>query len=415
MKQEIQTYLEKVAALESSLMNLRASYEALRFHEECYQIIGIEPNYSLVWVRDDEMAAALDKPPINYSMPFLFKEEIADTCEANYPNYFAVQTEELLDIFHEITESDGGARWDMFFKHYKAPAIVKPQTLEIVYKPKEVEKAEHWSPIKSAIIAGIVALILSIGSMYALGEGFIPTFIGTFAVMFLISQFFIGKSVNKDADAYDAYMEQLRKYENYIRNKNSSATGYTSSAKASLNTAFQQAVAKATPEYIAFAQKRNQGIADEIRKLESLIKESEETLQKLYDKNILHPKYRNITAVCTILEYFETDRCSSLGGADGAYNLYEAETRQNLIILKLDEVVERLDELKATMYRCCMAVEKVSKQLNGIQRELKQLNATASKQLLLQQEQVKFAALTTAYTAATAANTEAIKYLALVN
>lgn len=414
MKQEIQTYLEKVAALESSLINLRASLEALRFHEECYQIIGIEPNYSLGWVRDDEMAAALDKPPVNYSMPFLYEKEIAETCRENYPNYFAVQTEELLDIFHEITESDGGARWDIFFKYYKAPAITESQTSEVVYKPKEVEKAEHWSPKKSAIIAGATALIGSIGAL-AIDVSFFPVFIGTFAVMFLITQFYMAQSVNKDADAYDAYMAQLRKYENYIRNKESSARSYISSAKTSLDAAFQQAAAKATPEYKAFAQKRNQGIAAEIGKLELLIKEGEETLQKLYDKNILPSKYRNLTAVCAILEYFETDRCSSLGGADGAYNLYEAETRQNLIILKLDEVVERLDELKATMYRCCLAIERVSKQLNGIQRELKQLNATASKQLLLQQEQVKFAALTTAYTAATAANTEAIKYLALVN
>lgn len=417
MKQEIQTYLEKVAALESSLMNLRASCEALKFHEECYQTLGIEPNYSLA-INDAQIAEAINKPSIHYSTKWLPEEEIAETCKKNYPNYFALQTEETKDMwefFNDITEPDYNARDDIFFKHYKAPYVAKPKNLEVVYKPEEVAKVEHFHPMKIVLIAVLASLgfALFANLLYG-GDDYLLLFM-IMCVPLLAILLPLGKVSNQNADKYDAYMEQLRKYENYIRDKESSEARYISLARTAVEAAFHQAMEKATTEYTEFAQNRNQGIASEISKLESLIQEGEETLLKLYDKNILHPKYRNMTAVCTILEYFETGRCSSLTGSDGAYNLYESEIRQNLIILKLDEVIEHLDELKATMYRCCTAIERVSKQLNGIQQELKQLNATASKQLLVQQEQVKFASLTTAYTAATAANTEAIKYLSLVN
>ena len=40
-----------------------------------------------------------------------------------------------------------------------------------------------------------------------------------------------------------------------------------------------------------------------------------------------------MTAMCTMYEYFVTGRCDKLSGADGAYNLYETEVRQNIIIV----------------------------------------------------------------------------------
>ena len=131
-------------------------------------------------------------------------------------------------------------------------------------------------------------------------------------------------------------------------------------------------------------------------------------LNKLYEKDILYPKYRNFVAVCTMLEYFETSRCSSLTGADGAYNLFESETRQNLVILKLDEILENLDELKTAMYKCCTVLEKASKQLDDVLQELQQINAIATQQL-------SFQALTMSYASAAAKNTEAIKYLTLIS
>ncbi|MBQ9944308.1 MAG: hypothetical protein IJO67_08085 [Clostridia bacterium] len=410
MRQEIQTYLEKAASLESNLMNLRISYEALKFHDECYQEIGTNPDYSLSWVSNDSLVGALSEPPLDYYQPSvhsvydLVNECREDELRDSYPNYYAVQQEDLLDVFSDIVYSDGNIRHDIFFKHYKAPNLKKTfDASKVVQKPEEVPQAERFSFGKCLLWAALASLLVSFFLItltempYTSGLIMFPIFLVSFT-----STLF--KGCNKAADAYDAYLVKLKEYNNF----KSSEEEYFSSVKSTLEEAFQQASAKATPEYEAFAQKRIQIISSEIKKLESIINESEEILNKLYEKDILYPKYRNFAAVCTILEYFETSRCSSLTGADGAYNLFESETRQNLVILKLDEILENLDELKTAMYKCCTVLEKASKQLDDVLQELQQINEIATQQL-------SFQALTMSYASAAAKNTEAIKYLTLIS
>lgn len=55
-------------------------------------------------------------------------------------------------------------------------------------------------------------------------------------------------------------------------------------------------------------------------------------LDKIYEKNILYPKYRDFVAVCTIYEYICSGICSELEGSDGAYRLYETESRLDKIV-----------------------------------------------------------------------------------
>lgn len=179
-------------------------------------------------------------------------------------------------------------------------------------------------------------------------------------------------------------------------------------AMSCLEQAFASAAEKATKAYCAFAKQRNKKIMKEEDKVRSLIEDAEQTLQKLYNQDIIHAKYRNLAACCMFLEYLESGRCNALTGANGAYNLYESELRQNLIIYKLDEVVQRLDTLQSTMYRCCQAIETVSRKLDVIHSDLQKLNTKA-------QTQLELSSLTAVYAAATAANTSAIKYLTLIN
>lgn len=211
------------------------------------------------------------------------------------------------------------------------------------------------------------------------------------------------KQKNKQADAYDAYLEQVKEYESAVEQREQAVE----TVKACLQKAYEETVSKASNAYRTFVLRRDETLQAESNKINALICECEQTLRKLYSQDIVHSKYRNLTACCMFLEYLEAGRCEALTGANGAYNLYESELRQNLIIFKLDEVAERLDDLKSTMYRCCQAIESVRKQLNVVHSDMVQLNDTAQKQL-------KLSALTTVYAAATAANTSAIKYLTLI-
>lgn len=98
-----------------------------------------------------------------------------------------------------------------------------------------------------------------------------------------------------------------------------------------------------------------------IRTLDIKIKELTKTLDKIYSYNILYPKYRNdVVAVNTIYEYFLTGMVSSLSskyGNDGAYNLYENHKRMDIIISKLDNIIDQLEQIKANQHMLYEAVQ----------------------------------------------------------
>ena len=76
-----------------------------------------------------------------------------------------------------------------------------------------------------------------------------------------------------------------------------------------------------------------------------LIRKAIKQRKDIVSQNIIHPKYMNYIAITTMYEYFVTGRVSELKGATGAYNLYESELRQNLIIDKLDTIEDKLDTI----------------------------------------------------------------------
>lgn len=74
-------------------------------------------------------------------------------------------------------------------------------------------------------------------------------------------------------------------------------------------------------------------------------------INQLNSLNIIYPKYNTFVALTTIYEYLITGRCDSLTGNTGAYNLYEQELRSNIIIDKLDTIIEKLDSIKNNQYQ----------------------------------------------------------------
>ena len=89
-------------------------------------------------------------------------------------------------------------------------------------------------------------------------------------------------------------------------------------------------------------------------------------LKKLYSKDIVYPKYRNFIAMTQICEYIESGRCYTLEGPDGAYNLFESELRQNIIVNNLREINNQLDELNDTMHSICASLSYTNTLINNI-------------------------------------------------
>ena len=112
----------------------------------------------------------------------------------------------------------------------------------------------------------------------------------------------------------------------------------------------------------------------EIAETEELLTKSLSTRNDLYAYEIIFNKYRNAVALSSLYEYLMSGRCSSLEGANGAYNIYENEIRMNRVITQIDIVVSSLEEIKQNQYM-------IYQELRSISASLEILNTTMGKAL----------------------------------
>ena len=146
----------------------------------------------------------------------------------------------------------------------------------------------------------------------------------------------------------------------------------------------------------------------EVSQLGAPLRETKALLEKLYSADIIFPKYRNMVAMCTMYEYFASGRCTELTGANGAYNLYESELRQNIIINQLENVNANLEQVKQNQYILYQGIAETNQALREISADVKNIvNATYD---------IAVSSRITAYCSQiTAANAQAQTYLALLD
>ena len=132
------------------------------------------------------------------------------------------------------------------------------------------------------------------------------------------------------------------------------------------------------------SQENNKMIQGVNQKIESIRKEisiiennrvkTEQILSKYYGLNIIYAKYQGLIPIASFYEYFKSGRCETLTGHEGAYNIYESELRMNVIISKLDVVINRLDEIRNSQY---MLYDAISSSNNIAGRMLNTVNNLA--------------------------------------
>ena len=110
----------------------------------------------------------------------------------------------------------------------------------------------------------------------------------------------------------------------------------------------------------------------EIKEAEAQLRNAVKIRGQLYSYGIIHNKYRNQVALSTIYEYLDTGRCCELGGAAGAYNLFESECRSNLIISQLTQVIDTLEEIKKNQYMIYAELKQISKKLDQLNEKMDQ-------------------------------------------
>ena len=103
----------------------------------------------------------------------------------------------------------------------------------------------------------------------------------------------------------------------------------------------------------------------------------EQSLKDFYSDNIIFEKYRNLVAITAIDEYLRSGRCFELEGPNGAYNLYEMELRQNIIIGHLAVIIDNLEQIRSNQFSLYEELNKANNTVEQIVYELKDLNNTS--------------------------------------
>lgn len=133
-----------------------------------------------------------------------------------------------------------------------------------------------------------------------------------------------------------------------------------------------------TQNYNADLKVKEEMFAPQIRKLteeyETYIKQNllntTRVLSELYDKNFIHPKYQNFIAISQLYDYINIGRCSELNGPDGAYNLYDLEKNNGLLVSELNISLFKLEKYESTMYTLVDLLRKNDKIISKIFTEI---------------------------------------------
>ena len=114
---------------------------------------------------------------------------------------------------------------------------------------------------------------------------------------------------------------------------------------------------------------------------EKLLKQCVDARVQYQNAGIIYPKYQDLVAYSTFYEYLETGRCTSLSGPDGAYNLYETEIRQNMIISQLSTVIDSLEEIKKNQFMVYSQLKKMNESLDRLNDSMNRAIGALSKSL----------------------------------
>ena len=126
----------------------------------------------------------------------------------------------------------------------------------------------------------------------------------------------------------------------------------------------------------AAAQKKMaQILKSRLKEMKDEVSDMERDLNRAYSCNVIYPTYRNLVAVTSFHDYLQSNRCDRLDGHEGAYNLFNVESRLDKIITRLDLIGSQLEAIRNTQYMLYTTMKESNRQLeilNGAARDMAQ-------------------------------------------
>ncbi len=168
--------------------------------------------------------------------------------------------------------------------------------------------------------------------------------------------------------------------------------------------------------------KKLKSIEYEVEFIKENIKKDIELQNKLYSYNIIYGKYRNYIAMASFIDYLVSGRCDSLDKNTGAYNLYEQESRTDIIINKMDVIIDSLEKIKENQYYIYSQLKDINNSLDLINGQLLVNNILQTVQvsqlgtMIEKADEIAYNTKVTSYYAKkTAHYTEALMFMNLID
>ena len=120
-----------------------------------------------------------------------------------------------------------------------------------------------------------------------------------------------------------------------------------------------------------------EAINRELPVLQRKMEETQLLLQEYYDQDVVYPKYQNLVAISSFYEYLSSKRCKRLTGRDGAYDIFEREIRQDIIIAQLEEIIDQLAQIKRNQFALYEAIQGANRISVRLYNEMVKLVNTA--------------------------------------
>lgn len=245
----------------------------------------------------------------------------------------------------------------------KRDALGHRQKIEQPCKPEADVSADDG--LLLPLIGGglVVALLVFAWSVYSLGWGYAMIDMDVAVPALLLSIAALVFLLRKLPDAIRAWQFSRLRQKNYTK----AMVAYTKAMVdyKKQNDADQQRVKN------ELAQKA--ALEPSIQAMQRQNSESRTTLQKIYDRGIIFPKYRNLIMMCSIYEYFCSGRCTTLEGHEGAYNVLEMEIRLDRIITQLDKVIAQLGAIQQNQYVLYSAIQESNQRSEQLLASVNQL------------------------------------------
>ena len=267
----------------------------------------------------------------------------------------------------------------------KRPAEPRYLSGMIPPPPQEPDEQNTGGAAAACFIVALVFLFFGINSLSALNF-----LIAGLATIVAVGILIDGKRRQEREE--EEYQAKLQEYENNLGQYQLRLSEIESENQKKRDMYEKQLVAYS--EEVADYESRGKAVMHELFDAKWNL---EEALISLYEEGIIYSKYRNLVAVSTIYEYLASGRCDQLEGPNGAYNLYEMELRQNIVIGQLSTITEHLEQIKENQYT--------------LYYEIQNANRNSESMLSSIGDDVKFSAY---QNAATAKNVETMRYISMM-